>query len=288
MKNVIKMLSVMTVVALVGVSASANTKVSGFVDAQYNWTNTAVAPNNLGQFMVADGAVYVSKEMDGGKAMADLGFTAAGVTVDQAYVNYKYAGGLWWTLGLFDSHFGIQANDSADFVFSGAGLVYNRAILPKTFTGLQLGYDMGNDMSLNVVLGTPFTKIFAPQFKYNGTVRFGVGANIDLTTTGTTAYLIDAKVGGDFGNIGVDVGFNYDNTSAIGITAQAVMKDLMDKVNAGARFDMQTAAGASTFGITVGPQFAMTKDMTVKADYTLTSASGTMTHGIALAGVHKF
>ncbi len=141
------------VAAIAFCAAQTNTMagVGGFVDAQIsggtNATAGTTASNTIG-FGVADGAVYLSKELGKGKVMVDLPFkmntlgaTSLGLAAAakaQAYVNFGYDFGMDWTLGRFDSPFANESNDSVDLAYAFQSGLY--AYVPHIHQGLMLNY----------------------------------------------------------------------------------------------------------------------------------------------------
>lgn len=140
-------------VAAIALCAAQTTMagVSGFVDTQIsggtNATAGTTASNTIG-FGVADGAVYLSKELGKGKVLVDLPFkmNTLGATdlglgaaaKAQAYVNFGYDFGMDWTLGRFDSPFVNESNDSVDLAYAFQSGLY--ALVPHIHQGLMLNY----------------------------------------------------------------------------------------------------------------------------------------------------
>jgi len=308
-------------------AADTNLKVGGFVDGQYYGTNNSLSTEG---FVVNDGALYMQKDMDNGGFHLDLPFSSNlingvlggnnfnfATNKAQAYVDYKYGMGVKWRLGQFDKLYGAESNDTVDLHFTRQGLLYNQENL-RTHTGLSIGYEMdkfsimalaadtngsntnlgGGKMDWGVVLA------FAPE-------QFHVSAGwlMRQSAAGDKTHLYDIIAGTTMGGLEANLEFAMSKPpvgdSGIGIMAEGIY-GVTDMISGGVRFDYtskldQTGIATGTqfndIGVTVGPQFAMTKDLRVKADYTFTSMSVTPTvagvdatkkHEYALAAVYKF
>ena len=142
--------------------ASADIKVSGFVDARYQFNHgKADLGNNVieqgdqpSTFMVKDGALYLLSETKNSSAFVDLAFgqvnsanggaaTSLGFAAakSQAFISHKYEVGIDWKLGRFDTPFGFEAIDTKDIMLATQGLVFS--LLPVTHDGIFANYKVG-------------------------------------------------------------------------------------------------------------------------------------------------
>jgi hypothetical protein len=145
-------------VAVGWLAAPAFAGLGGFVDAQVGGGQNAGAPDTNLNSQIADGAVYLTKELGRGKMMLDIPFsfradnaTALNGSVTafrsfntkaQAYINWGYDFGLSWQLGRFDSPFLNEANDTVGLgPYTSQGAIFGA--LPRMHNGLMLTYGRG-------------------------------------------------------------------------------------------------------------------------------------------------
>lgn len=176
---------------------SVGTQLTGFVDAQYQWTNT-LRPG----FVINDGAVYLTHGLTNGLgAKIDLPFRWVGETDSdgdgvkeysnnfvfaetkaQAYISNRYESGWNWKFGQFDTIYGLELNDSPEITFSKQGLVY-AAALPLTHTGAMVGYS-NSSFGMNLLVSNPLNQgsmtnsnpEFGAQFLFNPNSQFRMSA----------------------------------------------------------------------------------------------------------------
>lgn len=151
----IKKTAVLVAVSWLAVPAFAG--LGGFVDAQVGGAqNAGGADTNLNS-QIADGAVYLTKELGRGKLMIDIPFSFAAAnnavlstgtafrsfnTKAQANISWGYDFGLTWTLGRFDSPFLNEANDTVGLgPYADQGAIFGA--LPRMHNGLMLTYGRG-------------------------------------------------------------------------------------------------------------------------------------------------
>jgi len=152
----IKKTAVLVAVSWLAIPAFAG--IGGFVDAQVGGAQNAGAADTNLNSEIADGAVYLTKELGNGKLMIDIpfSFAAANVPVNagfgtgfrsfhtkaQAHISWAYDFGLSWTLGRFDSPFLNEANDTVGLgPYAAQGAIFNA--LPRMHNGLMLTYGQG-------------------------------------------------------------------------------------------------------------------------------------------------
>ena len=142
-------------------------KFSGFADLRHTSYSVSKDDPNLTKgraesgFGVEDGAFYLNYEKEKVSFVADIPFRrfkdkdlnstatvgeqsqlstiAFGVDKAQLFVKYKVKEGLNFSIGQFDTIFGVELNDSKDRFFGKTGLVYDLT-LPVTHTGIMFDY----------------------------------------------------------------------------------------------------------------------------------------------------
>ncbi len=295
---------------------AAETKVGGFVDGQYQWQQKMKEGRQA--FNIYDAALYVSHEMDNTRVMVDLPLNPSNASLfnsgkSQLYVAHKTSFGLDLTLGRFDTIYGTELNDSADIRFTRFGLIQS-TVLPVTHTGLLGAYELAPSLMLramvtNESLDTTFSDTNNNQ---GGNMQFGaqlafapkpyrLSAGFLTKKVGdNTGMFINLMAGGDIGDFALD--FEFDTLkqavagaeTGIGLLAQ-VAYNFNQSLSAGIRGEMTdkvAAVGTKQYKLTVGPQYKLTKAMTLKADYTFDSTkpsggSSTNNSTVALAAVYR-
>ncbi|MEO5668534.1 MAG: outer membrane beta-barrel protein [Bdellovibrionota bacterium] len=308
-----KTLGILSALALTGV-AHADVNVSGYVDAGYDWTNNAAG--NVSAFSYNEGGVWFSGNTGATSFLLDVGVRGPTGTavVEQGYVSQKHDNGFSWSLGKFDGLLGHESNDSVNNAFVHTGLLYN--FTPTNHTGLLLGYDLSDALKLQLVVANGINTKGAGgrEFDYP-TLGFKVSSKMD----GLNAY-----VGGNFQSQGDENGYQIDigadsTVGSIDVGAEllllkAAVKDAESglgfgihgssqiaeatKLNVGFEWENGKSSGVdtkvSTMELRVGPSFALSEALNLKADYTFAKASGDNAtgakamQGVAVAGVYKF
>jgi hypothetical protein len=288
-------------------------KVSGFVDAQYQSAGIDSS------FVVQDSALYFSKTMSSGEVMLDLPLSSArnadnphfsvGLGKAQAYLGYKYESGLSWKIGQFDTPFGFELNDTKDITFSTQGLVYG--VIPVVHTGLLVGYSLSDSVGIKLLaanhhdLGTMagLTPDWGGQLTANvGSIRSSAGLLVTDKNSGEE-FLIDLLLGTTLGDLALDgwVDIKKVNNKAgtttlgTGYFLQAIY-GLSDKLSAGVRGELTKNIGVNdtVTQLTVGPQYALTKELKFRADYSIKGAQvlagGTTatSHSANIGAVYSF
>lgn len=249
--------------------------------------------------------------MGAGEGVLDLAVarSASGQGLDvgaspasQAYVTWKYENGFSWKLGQWHSIYGYESVHSTDIRFSSQGMLY--AAVPVSHTGLYAGYDFSDMLGLGLVVANPADTNFManqgnPDFGAKistkmDNLKASVGALFSRPVGGTKNFLLDVIAGTSFDKLSVDVNFLFSKptggSSGIGIGG-ILGYGLTDVVDAGLRVEYvkDLVVAGKMLGLTVGPQFKMTSDFTVKLDYSMAKPTGgTASHGVAVAAVHKF
>jgi|GEM_PF-1289331 len=307
-----KTLGILSALALTGV-AHADVNVSGYVDAGYDWSNKAAG--NASAFNFNEGGVWFSGNSGSTSFLLDI--DAAAGNMEQAYVSNKLDNGFSWSLGVFDGILGSESNDSVNNKFNSTGLLFD--FVPSSHTGLLLGYDLSDALSLQVVVANGINaKGSVPaanhQFDYPE-----LGFKITSKMDGLTAY-----VGGDFASQGDENGYVIDigASTAVGsidvgaelVLIKAALADAESglgfgihggteiaegtKFNVGFEWENGKSSGVdtkiSTMELRAGPTWALSEALNLKADYTFSKESGdgapnAKAHQeIAVAGVYKF
>ncbi len=285
------------------VKADDGMKVGGFVDPQLQYTQNVGA-----RVVLNDGAVYLTKSLGDGMAMIDLTFndlTVNGKADDfqsQAFAAYKYSNGFNWKVGQFDGIFGFERNDTVDVEFANQGLAY--ALQPKVHQAVLVGYEVSKSMNVQAFVGGSDASGLAgvvgagnPQigakFAYNDGLRLAVGGTMESekVAADATAMFLNATAGMDFGSLSLDAEYSMDNTGVDGVDATTGVGvyagyGMTDSTKLGARWTMV----GDDMAITVGPNFEMTKDLTVKfdVDYAMNSATDANTAALAVAATYRF
>jgi hypothetical protein len=301
-----KRFGILSAILVTGAAQAADgLKVGGHVDAQYNW-----AKGGTNTFAIHEGSLMLQKTLGMGEAVLDLAVGSNGVSglyvgtgpASQAYVSWKYENGFSWKLGQWHSIYGYESVHSTDIRFSGHGLLYDA--VPVSHVGLYAGYDFSDMLGLGLVVANPADAAVMtagnPDFGAKistkmDTLKASVGALFSRdAATNAKSFLLDVVAGTAMDKLSVDVNFVFakvtGGSSAFGIGG-ILGYGLTDVIDAGARAEYTKDLGTvgKVFALTVGPQFKMSSDFTLKADYTLNKPTGgTAGHAIAVAAVHKF
>lgn len=218
-------------------------KVSGFVDAQYQFNhdtiefgggNTANEQSNT--FEVNQGALYLEKKVGDSMVFVDIPFFSNASTTTnnftlatgamQAYIMHSYDFGLSWTLGQYDSAFRFEAVDSKDIIFANQGIL-SALILPVTHMGLRLNYAVAG-VDLSLLFGNQNQAALHNETANENEIGFRAGWSNDMIKVGAgvlmnkfkgtsannppedkdTETLIDIIVGLNFGAIMLDLEFS--------------------------------------------------------------------------------
>jgi hypothetical protein len=288
-------------------------RLNGFVDAQVQSTTSQQITRG---FMVNDGAIYLTTAAEGIDFLADLPFrlvTGGSPNFEfatikaQAYIGQKYANGIRWKLGQFDTPYGFEANDTHYVAFTRQGSVYNFTD-PFVHTGLQLSYVTANLFSVNLVVGAPrdtgplkagTNPEFGAQVALLGDLRFSLGGLASKSSANDKfSYYVDATAGINLGSLSIDAEVNYQRRQGESTTQATspypagtelpagigsllhVVYNLNEGVSFGARGeyvtklakkDPRAVAGQDYLDkqilVFVGPQFGIAKDMRLKVDY---------------------
>lgn len=343
MKNTIKMLFLLTLVlgftngSFAYAAASDALKLGGFVDAGFSWAN--VGNNN--SFGVNDGALYLSKGLDGGEVFVDLPFSGGlrtgstfigTTTVDatthtgtvsgaldnandsnftigankaQAYLAFKYENGISWKIGQFDSLLAYEANDLVDVMFTRGGLM--GAQLPAlVHTGGTIGVNY-DPFFVDVFVANPANKAqmsgniadYGLKVKFNSKMlwmNLGFWQNQN-TGGGTNVTYLSYGGGLSFGQLEANLDLLFRKTvvsTALGWQLNTGYH-LTDQVCAGIRAELLNRfANHQQISFTAGPQYKLTRDMSVKLDgtaimtKTIASASLVRSYSAGVAGIYSF
>ncbi len=320
-----KLTTLSAVLASSSAFAADGLKIGGFVDGAYQSGGSTSA------FFLHDAALYLGKTMGMGEVMIDIPvnnsgasntFTLAG-TKAQAFVHWKYDNGFNWRLGQFDSLYGYEANDSADRIFAVSSNV-SGLFMPYTHTGLKVGYEMSDALGFDVLLantanqgkrptgGAPFDWGFKLSTK-SDTFTAAVGGLFDKAAlTGTKMgwlFNVMAETKTEMMTFAIDVALRKASAATadtftkteMGIMA-LVDFELAEDTTWGLRPEWTQTYAANEVAtatdtrsklikIATGPAFKMSKDFTVRPEYTFSKASVTGAkahHDFVLSAVHRF
>lgn len=276
--------------------AADGIKVWGGVDAQYNWVKTTP---NTNTFNLNEGYFGFTKSLGAGEGVVDLSVKGFSKT-SQAYVSWKYENGFNWKLGQWHSIYGYESVHSSDIRFSHQGMLYDA--VPTSHTGLYAGYDFSDMLGLGFIVANPADQTGMtegnPDFGVKAStkmdnVKASVGLLFSRSAAAGKSTLVDVIAGTTFGKLSVDANFILKKPDAgnSGIGFGGIFGyGVTDTVDAGARVEYtKDIAPVKMLAFTVGPQFKMSSDFTIKADYTFTKPDGgTNGHAITVAAVHKF
>ncbi len=289
--------------------AADGSSFSGFVDAQWGWIKdgtTDGARVNLGQVAWTHqmGEASVKLEVPFAQTTGTSDFVL-GNDLTQAFIQYSYASGLSWSLGQWDGIFGLERNDTNAVQFTNQGAMFGTQA--KTNTGLLLGYKLSDSMNVDLYVsgardagGTD--SMDAPElggkFTLGGDFRLGVGAFFRQEGDDVNRLYVNTVVGMKMA--GLDLGAEVTYTKA-GAGDAAIGAGLIgsygitDSTTAGVRVQYLSKFDAhQQIDVTVGPQFNMTKNLRVKADYTYSMVTATEGadsvngQSAALAAVYSF
>ena len=252
MKNLIAI--VVTLFAVNNAFAGDGTTVGGFADAQLHIDNPSEG------FSVHDGAVYLNHQMGNTSGTVDIPFSAgaqaaAGLVLGglkgQAFVSHKYDNGVRWKLGMWDTPFVKEPNDTVNVMFTRRGLAAGTS--PFTHQGLTLGW--ANDMvGFDAVIANPddATVVFdrnTPDFgavltvkqdMMHGKVAFLANSN-KTTGTSESGHVLDLAAGVNVDKLTWDVEFLMRKNAITGASAFPTLGTsvsyAMNEWTFGARFE---------------------------------------------------
>lgn len=315
-------LSMLGLIPSVGYSATdMTTKVSGFLDTQYQWQNKAGTSNG---FVLNDAAIYMSASMGDVEAKIDLPFASAAGTnaftvtaaKAQAYFDWKHDS-CTFRFGQFDTIFGFEAEDTADINLSTLGLVKTN-MLPRTHMGLMYNHNFNGQFALSALIADPQNEgkltngTTSQNLEYGiqlgvmaiPSFKFGVGYLMHKIGT-ETRTLLDVTANYTQGSFGLDLGLDLRKPATAG--ADSAMGFVIEpnwamneSWNGTIRFENMSkntgfAGNYSDMQIAIGPQYAVNKNLKLKVDYTFhsskaleTTPEATKTHGFNVGGVFRF
>jgi len=277
-------------------------KAGGFVDPQLQWAQQVGA-----RAVLNDGALYLTKSLGDGMAMIDLTFndlTVNGKADDfqsQAFVAYKYSNGFSWKFGQFDGIFGYERNDTVDSLFTNQGGVY--ALQPKVHQALLVGYELSKSLGVQAYVGgsdgTGLAGLVGagnPQIgakvSFTDAFRLGVGGYMESekVAADASAMFLNATAGMDFGDISLDAEYSMDNTGVDGVDATTGIGVYAGYAMGDNKIVARWTSVGDVMGISVGPNFGMTKDLAVKVNvnYDMNSATEVNTANLAVATTYRF
>jgi hypothetical protein len=285
-------------------------KAGGFVDPQLQYTQNVGA-----RAVLNDGALYLTKSLGDGMAMIDLTFndlTVNGKQDDlqsQAFVAYKYSNGFSWKFGQFDGIFGFERNDTVDSLFANQGGAY--ALQPKVHQALLVGYELSKALNVHAYVGGSDGTGLAgnlvnqaagagastnPQIgakvSFTDAFRLGVGGYMESeqVAADASAMFLNATAGMNFGDISLDAEYSMYNTGVDGVDATTGVGVYAGYTMGDNNIMARWTSVGDVMGITVGPNFGMTKDLAVKinVNYDINSATEVNTAALAVATTYRF
>ena len=311
---------VLSVMGVLSKSAHASNPVSaqvgGFVDAQAQWSSSIVSG-----FTIPNARVWLNKEFRGGFGQISLPFAfsstetssnhsfSVGGPKSEAYVEYRFDSGFFGRLGQFATLFGAESLWSDQFRYTSRGLLAES--LPYVHTGLLLGFGPTEMFTLRMMVANRsdfgFASTRGPDIaaKFGvkmDMIRFQIGYLLAVGNDSNARSILDVLLGASSDSLSLDLAFNL--FSSPGNTGWGFHADMgfslaeslrmSTRLNVANQIFTRTGSGplsttpsANLLAWTIGPQVTLTQDLSLKADYTLTSNAGTA-HSAALAGVYAF
>ena len=304
----------LAVIALIPSVGFANdVKVSGFIDPQMQWNNSASSP----WFVLNDAAVYATASMGNVDVKIDLPFSASSTanntftwasTKAQAYFEMKHDN-CKWKLGQFDTMFGNEGNDATDITSARQGIIRQR-LTPVTHMGFMYSHNFGGQVMFNAIVADPNGKSssagtnleFAGQLAFTLVPNFNFDVGYMMNKVATeNATLMEVKAGYKADMWSLNAGLDMKKPATVGAETAVGMLAMFDvwsgDWSGSFRFEniSKEVGRDKEMQITVGPQYAMAKNVKLKLDYTLnsskalpTTVDATKTHAIDVAAVVKF
>ena len=322
-------LVILSLAALMGASFAnaSELKVGGFVDAQYQTRPFATANfNERNSFIINDGNFTFEKEQGNANFLVAIPFrggfngvaTSSGAVVvpgnnnftlgantAQAFVGYKYNDKLSWKLGQFASIYGFEANETSEIAFTTQGLV--KGFTPTTHDGLAATYNMNKDAGITAMVANHYNqgsigglkpdygiKIFNSPSWYRASI--GVLAD-DKASANSERAIYDIMLGKTFGAMAVDGEFvskSLGGSNGWG----GLLNDVYafnDKFSGAVRLEYENKLDnnfKNQFELSVGPTYALSKELICKADFYLISQNNYVNTGtqknFAVGAVYKF
>jgi hypothetical protein len=293
--------------------AGGKLKINGFADGQLEYTKEQASRG----FFLNDAALYVTAGGEKVSLFVDLPFSGGTANNDfsvgtgkaQAYVTLKPANGFEFSMGQFDTIYGLELNDTKDVVFTSQGLVF-AAALPTTHQGAMVAYST-QGVTVKALVSNPNNQgiLNDNNPEYGAQVSYAHGDQFNLALgylahnqrgAAGTDTLVNFVAGANFGmiNVGAEVDYNKvgDADAAYGYLGQ-IVAEANQELSFGVRGEwLKRFTNYQAMQFTFGPQFkpADYDGLTVKADYTWTSTEATKgatkdkEHTVALAAVYAF
>jgi hypothetical protein len=279
------------------------TKLGGFVDAQYKWQKNQDLTTGA---VINDGAIYLSHSTGGSELVIDLPF-AFGVTTDslgspiynalilgtsksQAYIAHSF-GQSRVQLGQFDTIYGVERNDAPDIFFTNQGILFSR-MTPRTHTGALLSHAIGQ-MNVKLLAANSTAGIgdtgaqlegkgeYGASLEYaDATFRAAVGylTGRIVTLPGESRNFTDLRVGTTMGRFDLDVEYSFEkiasNDQGTGLAVLPVYR-FSDHLALGVRFEQLNKVAPlsadpleSEESLTIGLQHRVNDALVIKTDFT--------------------
>ena len=305
--------------------AADGLKVGGYVDAGYSW---AKAKSSVGSVEVTapttntlhfnEAAISVSKDLGAGGAHILLPFNYDTVSGSQAvtfngsnaeaFVSWKYDNGFSWKLGQFASIYGFEGKDSVDHRFTSTGLLFN--VLPSTHAGWLGSYTVSDSLVAHILVANPAGQSTTAAGAGNPDLGFRLDSKMDsfhasvgglfshAVGSGKTDWTFDVIGGTKAGVLNIDAEVVFQNDSRYGFLGQ-VGYAVSDATNVAAKLEYQVPVKdekAKNMLLAVGPEFVMSSDLSVKADFNWKSSTKTPAsveekasgYGVSASAVYKF
>ncbi len=301
----------------------ADTKVGGFVDAQFQYMGNQGEDAATRTFLVNDGALYFSHGAGNSSVMVDVPFAISsdgkssyGGMHSQAYVSHR-VGDVTLSLGKMDSFYGFESNDSVQNTFANdTGLAY--ALSPQGHLGMAAQYASAGGVGLNLVVaqehyflpeptppaaGQADTADDAPDEKnmeYGAELTYAADMwNISagyFMGTESKSYM-EAKLGVNMGQLDVILGYNTRDLK-MEEKANVMFANLgyaiNDESSLAFRGEMAKNNGNhSEMQLTFGPSHKYSSNLTIRADFTYNSVEKQKgdekvnSNSVLLAGVYS-
>ncbi len=284
-------------------SVSSSSKISGFIDAQYQGL---LSDSNSNGFVVHDGAIYLTHTYGKGEAKLDIpfqmvnsGLTSSsdpaggnsrfivGTVKPQAYISHNLSSDFSAKIGQWDTPFGVEMNDTVDNFFARQGLTYTAN--PFTHTGLIFNYVASDRISLRAFAANPHDTgkatdknlEYGTHFSYSGPFRFSFGGSMNRIK-GATALntYFDGTAGITLGAFAFDAEAMFVRTNDVPLYDQRflglLVVTLSEKFSLGLRGELtrlKENTGASQSAqqqtqLVFGPSYTLSPNAKIRTDFT--------------------
>lgn len=294
-------MGIFSALALGATAQAADVKVSGYVDAGYNWAGKAAAGTGLGKenaFALNEGAVTFSGNME--SAVGVLDYNYVDNKIDEAYVGYNADSGFGLKLGQMKSVLGFEGTDSTTRHFARSGLIYETLFsgraggVKKYNTGALFSFKASDDLKFSATAvnyddGTAGVQPFSnPGYGFKiesnmGSMKAEASGMFQGTEAGESGYTLGLGVSSEFGDthVSAELAFmkaalaNAESGLAAGVAAG---QNFSEDTSAHISFEWANGKASGAVGrayslLRAGPRFQMTEAMHVDLTYAMVMAT---------------